>query len=91
MKIRRAAAARHTRVPELIVAVPLLLVRKHRIRLGDVLEFLLGDGFVVRVAVRMPLLGQRAKRRLDLVGGRIALDAKGIVVVGFLAGHGFAC
>ena len=64
----------------LVVLLAPLLVGQHRVRLGDLLEPLLGRG-VALVRVRVVLAGQLAVRRLDL--GRLSGlgDPQGLVVI----------
>src|SRR2546428_5469931 len=60
---------------ELVVDATLLVVREDLVRLGDLLELLLGGLRVVLVQVRMVFLREPAVGSLDLVLGRPARDA----------------
>src|SRR5271166_4153498 len=64
----------------LVVFLAPLLVGQHRVRLGDLLEPLLGRG-VALVRVRVVLAGQLAVRRLDLGRLRGLGDPQGLVVI----------
>src|SRR5437879_8125187 len=70
---------------ELVVDLALLVVGQDLVRLGDLLELLLGGLRVVLVQVRMVLLREPPVRSLDLVLGRPARDAEPLVVV--IVGH----
>src|SRR5580700_4546841 len=72
-----AAAEQRAR---LVVLLAPLLVGQHGVRLGDLLEALLGLG-VALVGVRVVLAGQLAVRRLDLGGLRRLGDPQGLVIV----------
>src|SRR5215469_252867 len=81
----RPAAGRHPEAAaeqraRLVVLLAPLLVGQHRVRLGDLLEALLGLR-VALVRVRMILAGQLAVRRLDLGGLRRLGDPQGLVVI----------
>ena len=74
---------------ELIVALALLGVGEDLICLGGLLE-LLGRVLVALVAVGVVLHREFAIGLLDIVGRCVAGDAKHLVVVAFLLGHGYA-
>src|SRR2546430_9321796 len=67
--------------PELIIDLPLLIVREDFVRLGELLELLLRDLRIVLVQVRMVFLGEPTIGALDPVLRRPARDAKDAVVV----------
>src|ERR1019366_5513703 len=62
-------------VAEGVVALSLLGVAQHRVRLADLLELLLG-ALVTVVAVGVILHGELAIRSLELLRGRVARDAE---------------
>jgi hypothetical protein len=76
----RADARADARVTEPIVGGALVGIRQHRVRLGRLLELLLGS-LVAGIAVRVVLQGQLPVRALDLGIARRALDAQHLVVV----------
>ena len=65
-----------------VVACALLLIGKHRVGLGDLLEALLRIGLFVHVGVELARL--LLKRLLDLLGGCVLGDTKDGVVVFFV-------
>ena len=75
-----AAAGRSGLVPEAVVALPLVGIREHGVRVGRLLELLLG-GAVARVAIGVVADGQLAIRRLDLLQGCRTVEAQDLVVV----------
>ena len=75
-----AAAGRSGLVPEAVVALPLVGIREHGVRVGRLLELLLG-GAVTRVAIGVVADGQLAIRRLDLLQGCRTVEAQDLVVV----------
>src|SRR5690349_3696399 len=66
--------------PQLIVLLALLGIAQHVVRFVDLLEAF-GGLWVVRVAVRMVLLREPAKRLLYFVGGRRLRYAQRLVIV----------
>src|SRR5215207_10996717 len=64
--------------PAAVVALALLRVREHVVGLGDLLEAVLRAGVLVRV--RVVLARELAVGLLDLVLGRLLLDAQRLVV-----------
>ena len=78
------AALLEGRVTEAVIGGALLRVLQRLVGLADFLELLLGAG-VVRVAVRMVLHRQLAKRRLQFLLVGALLQAQRLVVVGFHA------
>src|ERR1022692_1378718 len=83
------AAARRSRHPDaaaaeqgpgVVVLLAPLLVRQHVVRLGDLLEALLGRR-VALVGIGVVLAGELAVRLLDLVGRRVLGDAEDLVEV----------
>ena len=84
--IRTARAASGGRIErcmtKLVVLIALFLIGKHLVRLVDFLKFLLGL-FIAGVMIRMVLQSRFAKSGLDLVRGRIPVDAQRFVVVCF--------
>ena len=62
-----------------IVAGALLLVGEHRVGLGDFLEALLGVGLLIDIG--MQLAGFLLEGLLDVLGGRVLVDAQNGVVV----------
>src|SRR5207253_3143571 len=71
--------------PQLVVLLALLGIAQHVVRFVDLLEALRRLR-LVGVAVGMVLLGEPAKRLLDLVGGRRLRNTQDLIVV-LLAGH----
>ena len=65
---------------ESVVEAALFGIGEDRVRLGGLLELLLGRG-VVRIAVRMELHRQLPVGALDLAVGRGARDAEDLVVI----------
>ena len=63
-----------------VVPLPLLLVGQHVVRLGRLLELLLGLG-IIRIPVRMILHGFLAVRLFDLLLGGILIDSENVVVI----------
>jgi hypothetical protein len=78
----RAASpeAEAAEAPHLIVLLALIVVRQDTVGLGDLLEPL-GRHGVIRVGIRMILLGQLAVSLLELVGSGFVADAENLVVV----------
>ena len=75
-----AGAARSGLVPEAVVALPLVGIREHGVRVGRLLELLFG-GAVARVAIGVVADGQLSIRRLDLLQGCRTVEAQDLVVV----------
>ena len=71
-----AAAGRRCLVPEAVVALPLVGIREHRVRLRRLLELLLGSA-VARVAIGVVADGQLAVGRFDLLQSRRTFEAQG--------------
>src|SRR5205814_783029 len=78
-------AERKRLAPEAVVLFALLLVAEHRIRFGDLLEFVLGL-LVPLVFVGVELLREASIGLFDLLLGRRFLHAEDFVVV--LLSHG---
>src|SRR5213078_733440 len=74
------AEARPGHLPDLVVALALLVVAEHVVRRRDLLEPLLRV-LVPAVAVRVELLRELAVGLLDLRGGRVLRHAEDLVVV----------
>jgi hypothetical protein len=72
-------------VPKPVVGGALLGIGKHRVGLGRVLEAL-GRVRVIRILIRVVLVGLTPVRRLDLVRRRRPLDPEDLVVVAFHPG-----
>ena len=89
---RRIAAERriHAGMSELVVRRALAGVRQNFVRLLRFLEFRFG-ALVVRIAIRMVLHRELAIGLLELVVGRVALDAEHRVVVAFRHGSILGC
>src|ERR1019366_9238828 len=78
-RTRPPRAAAEERAGVVILLAP-LLVGQHVVRLGDLLEALLGFR-VALVGIRVVLAGQLAIRLLDLIGARVLGDGEALVVV----------
>jgi hypothetical protein len=75
-----SANAADAGMAEAIVETAFLAIGENRVGLGRLLELFLGL-FVPRVAIRMVLQRELAVRALDLLIGRIPLDAQDFVIV----------
>src|SRR5690606_5569484 len=75
-----AALTADAGVPEAVVRGPLLRIGEHGVRLGGLLELLLGF-LAALIAVRVVLEGELAVRRLQLGFRDVARDTENLVVV----------
>jgi hypothetical protein len=64
-----------------VVSGALLRIGKNAVGFAGFAKMMLGDGFVFRVAVGMPLHGGFAISTLDLVAGGVASDAENFVII----------
>ena len=80
-----AALTIDTGMTELVIGGALVSIGQHFVGFRDFTE-LLGRSFIIRVAVRVMLLGQASVRLLDVLGVGATLDTKHFVII--TLGHG---
>ena len=85
LRVAGAATALERRMTKLIVGRALGRVFQHFVGFGQFLELLLGS-LVAGIGIGMVLLGELAKRALELGFGRATLKPENLVIVTF--GHG---